>query len=295
MAERSLFYYRELVRDHILLAKPGIICLVLLTTFIGMYTGKRGLPDPAVILFALAGVGLAAGGAAILNNLFDRTIDSLMERTRKRPLPSGRIYPGHALLSGLSCLAASFWVLVFLANPLTAFLTFLSTFIYIIPYTILMKRRTPLATTVGSISGALPPVIGYAAVRAEINLEALLPFLIMYLWQYPHFWSLALKYKEDYQRAGIPVFPVRVGVKRAKVGIVFSLLLLLSVSLLPYFAGLAGGLYLVTALFLGIVYITGGLRFFLSKRETDEFLFIYSIVYLGILFIIFSLDLVGHE
>jgi len=290
MVERSLVY-RDVVRDHILLTKPGIVCLVILTTFIGMYLGKKGLPDQTIILFTLLGVGLSAGGAGILNNFFDRTIDSLMERTRTRPLASGRIYPKDAFLIGLFCLITSFVVHISFVNPLTAFLTFLSAFIYIILYTILMKKRTPMATTVGSISGALPPVIGYAAVRAEINMEALLPFIIMFLWQYPHFWSIALKYREDYQRTGIPVLPLRIGVKRTKLYVLIFSLLLLLVSLLPYFGGLSGRLYLVSSLFLGILYVLGALRFTLSKRETDEFLFIYSIVYLCILFIVLCVDL----
>jgi protoheme IX farnesyltransferase len=291
MEVRGLIY-RDIVKDHIFLAKPGIVCLVLLTTFIGMYIGEKGMPDPGLILFTLTGVGLASAGSGILNNFFDRAIDSLMERTRARPIPTGRVQPGYAFFLGLFCLAASLSLHIFLVNPLTGLLTFLSAFIYIIPYTILMKRKTPLSTTVGSISGALPPVIGYAGVRSEISLEALLPFVIIFLWQYPHFWSLALKYREDYGRAGIPVLPLRLGVRKTKLYVFVSLILLFMASLLPYLGGLSGRLYLVTSLLLGALYILGGLRFLFSNRETDDFLFIYSIVYLSILLTVLSLDLV---
>lgn len=279
------------IKDHLIIMKPGIVFLVLVTTFAGMYIGAKGLPPVSLTLLTFLGVGMAAGGAATLNNLFDRFIDGMMERTKKRPLPTGRIYPSKALLLGLSLCVTSIVIFAVFLNTLTAFLTLLSTFVYVFPYTLLLKRKTPLATLVGSITGALPPVIGYTSVKNYITLEALLPFFIMYVWQHPHFWSLALKYRDDYRRAGIPVLPVSAGIKRTKVMVFISVIVLCLISLMPYYSGLSGKGYLSGVLVLGAIYMVLSLLFILSKKDYDEYLFFYSLVYLSLLFIFMTLDM----
>ncbi|MBF0321169.1 MAG: protoheme IX farnesyltransferase, partial [Nitrospirae bacterium] len=226
--------YRVIVRDHVVLTKPGIVLLVLITTLGGMYLGQRGLPGAALIWLTLFPVGLATAGSAVLNNFFDRDIDILMSRTRKRPIPQGRIYPLNALIFGLSLILIAIAMLLFV-NTTVAALTAASSFIYVIPYTVLMKRKTHLVVHVGSITGALPPVIGYAAVRGNVGIEAIVLFAIMFLWQHPHFWAYALKYKEDYSRAGVPVLPLSKGVKGTKLRTLIYTIVLLPVSVMPYY------------------------------------------------------------
>lgn len=275
--------YRERVRDHVMLAKPGIVLLVLITTLGGMYMGQRGLPAPWLILLTLVPVGLATAGSAVLNNFFDRDIDVLMNRTLKRPIPQGRVYPKNALVFGLSLIVISIFMLLFV-NTVTAILTAVSAFIYVIPYTVLMKRKTHLVTHVGSITGALPPAIGYAAVRGSVGLEAVVLFVIMFIWQHPHFWAYALKYKEDYSRAGVPVLPLSKGVKGTKLRTLIYTAVLLPVSIMPYYLKMSGMYYLVLASVLGLIYIALAVKAYLSENDSGRVLFVYSLVYISVLF-----------
>lgn len=291
---KAVPYYVEEIRNHIIITKPGIVFLVLITTFVGMYTGAKGLPGISVTLFTLSGVGLAAGGAATLNNLLDRFIDSLMERTRNRPLPSGKVHPSSAMLLGVSLSILSIMTFVIFVNILTALLTLLAIVIYIFPYTLLLKRKTALATLIGSITGALPPVIGYVAIKGFIGQEALLLFLIMYIWQHPHFWSLAMKCRDDYARAGIPVLPVSAGVSVTKIMVFVSVLMLFTISLLPFLSGLSGRFYLLTAIILGTIYVLLSLIFLFSGKEYSKPLFYYSLIYLSLLFLSMTLNLEVH-
>lgn len=277
------------IKNHIIVMKPGILLLVLITTFAGLFIGAKGIPPLSVICFTFLGVGMASGGAASLNNLFDRFIDQRMERTKRRPLPSGSVTPSGVLLLGLSMAILSIIIFVLFVNTLTAFLTFIAIFIYVFPYTLFLKRKTPFATLIGSITGALPPTIGYTAIKPVITTESLLLFFIMYIWQHPHFWSLALKYREDYSRAGIPVMPVSFGIIRTKFMVLVSILILFVVSLLPFILGLSGKFYLTGTIILGVIYILLGIVFLLSKKEYDELMFYYSIVYISLLFMIMIL------
>lgn len=257
-----------------------------------MYVGHKGMPGIFLVFFTLTGIGLAAGGSAVLNNYYDRDIDGLMPRTMKRSLPQGRIYPLNAFIFGSTLILVSVLIFYFFVNFITAFLAFLSAFIYVVPYTILMKRRTHLVTHVGSITGALPPVIGYTAVRGYIGVEAAALFAIMFVWQHPHFWALALKYKDDYKRGGIPALPVSKGVKGTKVRTLISCVILLPVSLWPYFIGMSGVFYLALALALGVYYIYLALKFYRSEKDKDRFLYVYSIIYISALFLGVVLDMV---
>ncbi|WP_420265065.1 heme o synthase [Candidatus Magnetominusculus dajiuhuensis] len=275
--------YREIVRDHVVLAKPGIVLLVMITTLGGMYMGQRGLPEPWLILLTLVPVGLATAGAAMLNNFYDRDIDILMSRTLRRPIPRGRVYPLNALILGLSLILISIVILLFV-NTIAAALTATSAFIYVIPYTVLLKRKTHLVTHVGSITGALPPAIGYVAVRGTVGLEAMALFAIMFIWQHPHFWAYALKYKDDYSRAGVPVLPLSKGVKGTKLRTLIYTIALLPVSVMPYYLKMSGMCYLVLATGLGLIYIALAVKAYLSEKETGRLLFVYSLVYISILF-----------
>ncbi|MBF0538599.1 MAG: protoheme IX farnesyltransferase [Nitrospirae bacterium] len=284
--------YKTVVRDHVILTKPGIVLLVLIVALAGMYMGQRGLPSPCLVSVTLVALALATGGSAVLNNFIDRDIDRLMHRTRGRPIPQGRIHPDSALAFGLALLALSICTLLLFVNAISAALTSLSAFIYVIPYTLMMKKKTHLVTHVGSITGALPPVIGYTAVKGVIELEAVVMFAIMFLWQHPHFWAYAIKYKDDYHRAGIPVLPLSKGVRTTMLKTLIYTIVLLPVSLLPYFLNMSGVFYLVLALILGVLYIFLALRAYLSGNDNGKVLFIYSIVYISVVFFGLIVDMV---
>ncbi|MEJ5338289.1 MAG: heme o synthase [Aquificaceae bacterium] len=283
--------YSNLIRDYIVLTKPGIVLLVLITTLTGMYLAKRGFPDPWLIFWTLLGTGLASAGSAVLNQFFDRDLDALMSRTKDRPLPSGSITPLNALVFGFSLLLLSAVVMLLEVNLLATFFVFLASFFYVVVYTVALKRRSPLATEIGGVSGSLPPVIGYAAVRGEVGFEALILFLIMFLWQPPHFWVLAIKYAEDYRKAGIPTLPVSKGIEHTKIKTLIYTAGLLPLSLLPSLYGLAGHIYFVSALVLSSIYLLLTIKFVLSKKPNGMFLFFYSVLYIALLFSLMVFDM----
>jgi protoheme IX farnesyltransferase len=291
MVERTL-HYTHLLKDYLILTKPGIVTLVLITTLGGVYIGSGGELDPWTAFWTLLGTGLAAAGSAVINMVLDRDVDSLMERTSSRPLPRGSVGPTGAFLFGSALLLTSFGLMIAFVNPLATFLTMLASFSYVVLYTILLKRRTPIATEVGGISGALPPVIGYVAGAGEFDIKALTLFLIMFMWQPPHFWALALKYREDYRRAGIPTLPVSRGVRITKIKTLLYTVSLLPLSLVPYAVGMTGKVYLVVASVLSLLYLLLTLRFLFSKKEEGMKLFFFSIVYIAVLFTFMIVDLV---
>ncbi len=291
MMEKALTWSATL-DDYLVLTKPRIVALVLLTTLTGLYLGGRGFPDAALVVWTLLGTGLAAAGAAVLNNVFDREIDGRMERTRFRPIPAGSVHPSGALVFGGLLIASSFLVLSFTVNLLSALFAMVAVLFYVVVYTLLTKRKTPLATELGGISGALPPVIGCAAVQGAPGLEAAILFMIMFIWQPPHFWVLAVKYVEDYRRAGIPVLPVAHGIFDTKVKTLFYTATLLPLSLLPYYYGIAGKPYFLTAFVLSLAYLLLTVRYFYSKSDRSAFLFFYSIAYLALLFMAMVVDMV---
>ena len=204
---------KAVITDYIGVAKPGIIGLVIVAALTGIFFGNKGvLPDWNLIIFTLVGLSISTAGSCMLNNYFDRDIDKLMERTSRRALASEKIPEKNVLVTGIIFIVSSFILLYTQVNELTAIITFIAAFGYVILYGVIMKRRTPWANQVGGIAGALPPVIGYVAVTGELDLVALILFLIVVVWQQPHALSLALKYREDYQKASIPVIPVAKGV-----------------------------------------------------------------------------------
>ncbi len=273
------------------LAKPGIVALVLVATLTGVYLANMGLPDVSLVYWTLTGMTLATAGSAILNNYTDRDIDRLMDRTSSRALAAGLVSKNYALIAGLFFVTLSIVIMAYV-NSLTAFLTAAAIAGYVVLYGMVLKRRTSIANQIGGLAGALPPVIGYTAVTGTLDIKTLLLFLIMAIWQQPHALSLALKYKDDYARAAIPVIPVAKGVYATKLRIALYTFGLLPVTILPYIVGMAGHLYLFAALSLGIVYLFLAVRFLLSKRECDMLLFFYSIIYLTLLFTALVVDLI---
>lgn len=283
--------YSRSLRDYIILTKPGIVVMSIMTAMTGIYIGNRGMLASPLTFWTLLGTGLAASGAAVLNNFYDKDIDILMKRTSSRPLPQGAIQPPAAFVYGITLVGASFMVFLSRVNLLSALLAVAAAFIYVVVYTGL-KRITPDATVVGGISGALPPVIGYAALTGSVGTEALILFLIMFVWQPAHFWFLAIKYAEDYRNANIPTLPVSRGIPETKVKILIFNAALFPVSLLPYFYGMAGKLYLISAIFLSLLYISFSLRLLFTRGEKDVIRFFYfSILYLLLLFALMGLDI----
>ncbi len=298
--QEKLTGVRSTITEYVVLAKPGIVALVMVSAFTGLYLGSfastltdaaaLGVLDNSLILWTLCGIALATAGSAMLNNYFDRDIDALMERTRDRALASGSITPEPVLISGLALSIISIVLLASRVNMLAAALTAAASIGYVAIYGIVLKRRTSLANQVGGLAGALPPVIGYVAATGSLDLTAGVLFFFVALWQQPHALSLALKYTDDYRAAGIPAVPVIKGVRSTKLRILCYTVALLFVSVAPFLTGLAGPLYLATAIVLGSVYVALSLRFVLSGKECDMFLFFYSIAYITLTFAFLVMD-----
>ncbi len=291
MVEKTLAYTTA-IRELMILTKPGIVALVLITTLGGLYIGSRSEVEPLLAFWTLLGTGLAAAGSAVINMVMDRDVDSLMERTQSRPLPRGTVSPYSAVAFGLSLIILSFIVMYLFVNMLALILTFVASFSYVVIYTLLLKRRTPVATEIGGISGALPPIIGYVAGSGTLDIKAFVLFLIMFMWQPPHFWALAIKYRDDYARAGIPALPVVRGIKVTKIKTLLYTASLLPLSVLPSLIGMTGFIYFITAVVMSTLYILFTLKFLFSKKEEGMKLFFVSIIYLAVLFSMMVFDLV---
>jgi protoheme IX farnesyltransferase len=282
------------MNDYIELTKPRITWLILVSTGVGFFFGIDGGWEWMTLLHTILGTGLIASGTAALNQWWERDEDARMHRTRKRPLPSNRISPEGALWFAIGLSVTGFVELWYGANSLAAVLGLFTLITYLLIYTPL-KKRTPHSTTIGAIPGAMPPVIGYAAARSELTLEALVLFAILFLWQFPHFYSIAWLYREDYSRAGIRMLPVvdPSGERTAR-QILFYALLLVPVSLVPRYLEMSGNLYLVGALLLGAMYFYYGFRI---RRDRSAYgarrVLLASIVYLPLLYGLMLVDRPG--
>jgi len=281
MSSPTVSLSRATAADWLELAKPRITVMVVFTALVGFVTGSTASPWTLLLAAALAGTGLVAAGASVLNQVMERDTDALMLRTRTRPIPSGRIRPGEARVFGALLTATGLVVLVGLCGPLAAAVALATWVSYLFAYTPL-KRRTPLATLVGAVPGALPPVIGWAAARDRLDAGAFVLFAILFLWQVPHFLAIAWLYREDYARAGFPMLPVldREGSFTGRQAVLHSLALLL-VSLAPTAAGLAGLAYAAGALVLGVALTLLALRLARARDlVAARGLFLASVVYL---------------
>jgi protoheme IX farnesyltransferase len=279
------------VGDYLALTKPRLNFLVVATSAAGYYLGSTGSVDMVSMAEAVAGTALVAGGAAVLNQLYERDTDALMRRTRMRPLPAGRVGPNDALVFGLALSAAGLALLAARANWLSAGLALATLVTYLAIYTP-MKRRTPLSTIVGAVPGALPALIGWTASRGRIDLSGAALFAIVFCWQLPHFMAIAWLYREDYSRAGFPMLPVidPDGKRAGKQAVYWGFLLVLA-SLEPTFSGLAGNAYFAVALVLGVALFWLAGRFASARNEaTARALFYGSITYLPLLWIAMIAD-----
>jgi protoheme IX farnesyltransferase len=272
-------------RQFLALTKPRVVTLIVFTAVIGMFLATPGWPSLDAVLFGTLGIALAAGAAAAINCLVEQKIDATMARTRGRPLPRGEITSLQTLSFACVVGIAGLAVLYLKVNALTMWLT-LATFLgYAVIYTVLLKPATPQNIVIGGASGAMPPVLGWAAVANDVAPEALLLFLIIFVWTPPHFWSLALYRSKEYAKAGLPMLPVTHGSEYTRLQIALYTAALFAVTLLPFAIRMSGVLYLVAAVALGAIFM--GYALALYYRYSDALArrtFRYSIVYLAALF-----------
>ncbi len=280
------------LNDYYQLTKPRIQVLLLITTAGAMWIASKGDVSPVLLLVTLLGGILSASSANVFNCLIDRDIDLLMERTRRRAIPAGRILPYQALIFGTGLGVAAFAVLAIFANLFSALLAVLGIGLYVVIYTLWLKRSTTQNIVIGGAAGAIPPLVGWAAVTGDLNLSAFILFGIIFLWTPPHFWALAMMIREDYRKAGVPMLPVVVGDVPTTRQIFWYTLALVPVTLALYPLGTMGLIYLVAASALGIWFIYGAVRLLNRPHDRKESrsLFKLSIVYLMLLFVAMGVD-----
>lgn len=282
---------RSLWRSYLVLTKPKVVALMLLTAVVGMCLAVPGALPVKNTVLGLMGIGLMAGSAAAFNHLIDQRIDALMARTYKRPLPSGEMKSSHVFIFAVSIGAVGFATLYWGVNSLTAWLTFASLLGYAVVYTMYLKRATPQNIVIAGIAGAMPPLLGWTAVTGEMHANGWLLVMIIFIWTPPHFWALAIHRKDDYAKADIPMLPVTHGVEYTKTSILLYTVLLALVCLLPALVGMAGTLYWIgsTLLSAGFIYHAWKLKFRPhDKSAIDTFKF--SIYHLMLLFLLLLVD-----
>jgi protoheme IX farnesyltransferase len=274
---------RQLLSDYLELTKPKVQSLLLLTTIATMYVA--GDPSPGLVALTCLGGYLSAGGAGAVNHWYDRDIDGQMTRTASRPIPSGRVAPRSALLFGCVLACLSLLELSLTVNPLAAALSFSGFLGYVFVYTIWLKRRTPQNIVIGGAAGAVPPLVGWAAVRGSVGGTAVILFFIVFFWTPPHFWALSLLMKEEYGKVGVPMLPVVRGEAETRRQILLYSVLLYAVTQLPFCAGGFGVIYLVASLALGLGFVAGAVRLYRrADRRSALRLYLYSLAYLAALF-----------
>lgn len=277
--------------DFLELTKPRVVALMILTSVIGMLLATPGLPGWKVLLFGNLGIALLAGAAAVVNHVVDHKIDTIMARTRRRPVATGRVSSVDALLFATILALTGMLVLFWQVNALTAWLTLASLVGYAGVYTLFLKRATPQNIVIGGIAGAMPPLLGWTAVTGQVDGHALLLVLIIFAWTPPHFWALAIHRKEEYAKAGIPMLPVTHGNRYTELHILLYTLMLLAVTLLPFATGMSGLIYLAGALVLGLRFLQYAVRLLRGDdRRVALATFKYSITYLMALFVVLLVD-----
>ena len=278
-------------KDYLELCKPKVVLLMLITAVVGMYLATPGAVPMPILFWGILGIGLSSGSAAAINHIVDQNVDVLMGRTQNRPLPTGRISTQHALWFATILGIIGLAILLIFVNALTAVLTFASLIGYAVFYTMFLKRATPQNIVIGGIAGAAPPLLGWTAVTGQLDANALLLVLIIYVWTPPHFWALAIHRKDEYAKANIPMLPVTHGVAYTKQHILLYTILLFIVSLLPFIVGMSHWVYLVSSVILGALFIYYACILRFTERPGFAFkTFKYSIVYLFVLFIALLVD-----
>ena len=272
------------VGDYVELLKPRVMSLVVFSGLVGLMVAP-GHIHPLLGFVTILCIAVSAGGSAAVNMWYDRDIDQIMLRTRRRPLPQGRVEPQAALEFGTTMICASVLLMALAVNLLAAALLAAAAAFYIFIYTMWLKRRTPWNIVIGGAAGAFPPVIGWAAVTGHVGIPAIILFAIVFFWTPPHFWALALYRNEDYSRAGVPMLPVTAGARRTKIEMLIYTLILFPLSLAPAYTGIAGPLYLAGAALLSSLFIVCAVRVLFDKtHRAARQMFGFSLIYLTLLF-----------
>lgn len=277
-------------RQYLELCKPKVVLLIMFTAVVGMLLATDGFPPWDIFIFGNLGIGLAAASGAAVNHWVDQRIDAVMERTKDRPLPTGGNANAAIVFALLLCAISMAMLLVFV-NTLTALLTLISMIGYAVVYTMFLKRNTPHNIVLGGAAGAAPPVLGWAAVTGSVNTEALLLFMIIFIWTPPHFWALAIRRRDDYARAGLPMLPVTHGIEFTKIQVLLYTFMLLAVTLIPFVINMTGLIYLAGAVGLGLMFIYHAWKLYRGKSDEHAMkTFAYSIVYLSGIFVFLLVD-----
>ena len=284
-------HYSQQWRDYYQLTKPKVVALLVLTAWVGMMLAQPGLPKFGLMIAATLGIGLLSAAAAAMNHIVDQRIDAQMARTYNRPVARGRLTTQQAVKFSLLLAGSGFLLLFIAVNPLTAWLTLASLFGYAVVYTMFLKRATPQNIVIGGLAGAMPPLLGWTAMTAEVHAHALLLVMIIFTWTPPHFWALAIHRRDDYAKVNMPMLPVTHGIEFTKSAIFLYTLVLFLVCLLPYLVGMTGAVYLLgsTILNLGFIWYAWQLKFN-AKPETAMATFKFSIWHLMVLFLLLLLD-----
>ncbi len=278
-------------RLYLQLTKPKVVALIVFTAIVGTLLASPGLPPFDALVFGNLGIAAASACAATINHVLDQRIDAQMARTRGRPLPMGKLTERQALAFAAVLGVVSMAILAFLVNPLTAALTFMSLIGYAVIYTVWLKRATLQNIVIGGAAGAAPPVLGWTAVTNSVDANALLLFLIIFVWTPPHFWALAIARRDDYARAGIPMLPVTHGVEYTRLHVLLYTVLLVLVTLLPFVTRLSGLIYLAAALVLNALFLYYALALKITtRRELPMRVFRFSVTYLMWLFAALLVD-----
>ena len=283
---------RSRIAAYVALTKPRIIELLLITTLPTMILAQRGLPPIGLMAATLAGGALAAGGANAINMFIDRDIDKLMHRTAKRPLVTGAVTPRNALVFAIALEVAAFAELWWLVNLLSAVLAVSATLFYVFVYTLWLKRTSSQNIVICGAAGAVPVLVGWAAVTNSLSWTPVVLFAVIFVWTPPHFWALAVKYKDDYQAADVPMLPAVASFRRTATEILVYSVVLVAVTLVLAPVARLGAIYVVSAAVLGVVFIALAVR--LWRRATPKAamqLFQYSITYLTLLFVMMAVDI----
>lgn len=273
------------------LSKARMVPMVLVTAGYGFFLSGQALSSLSLLIWTVLGLSLVSAGSAALNNYLERDTDGLMVRTKNRVLPRGMMTPLFALIYGITSVLAGVFITVFRVNLLSGFLLLLAAFLYVLVYTP-MKRWSWWNTFVGAIPGAIPPMVGWTAATGELGLGAWILFFILFTWQHPHFYAIAVMYEDDYRRGGFKMLPViDAGYKRTVRHVIVYSILLLLVSILPFVTGMSGNFYLVGAILSGVLFLACGILFSFSKTLLSaRHLFRASLIYLPILLLLFAID-----
>ena len=281
----------SIVSDLLEVTKPKVVLLLVFTAVVGMALAIPGMVPLQETFFGIIGIGMASASAAAINHVVDQHADAQMKRTNKRPIPQGNLTSTHVLLFAAVLGVVAMVLLVVFVNVLTAVLTFLSLIGYACVYTMYLKRATPQNIVIGGVAGAMPPVLGWAAVTGEVTAEPLLLFLIVFIWTPPHFWALAIHRRDDYAKVNIPMLPVTHGNQYTRVQILLYTILLLLVTIAPYLIQMSGMIYLIAAVVLGAWFLFHAIKIQNPQHEEEPIrMFVVSIKYLMGLFAALLID-----